>query len=118
RLDLGMPEMDGSQVLERRQTDEALRALLVVGLSGSEELNSAARCIELGAEDYLLKPYQKVLLNARVNASLEKKRLRDREQFYVKKLQEEQEKSEHLLLSILPKPIAERLKQGEEPIAD
>src|SRR5438552_14139504 len=58
------------------------------------------------------------LLNARVNASLEKKRLRDREQFYVKKLQEEQEKSERLLLSILPKPIAERLKQGEEPIAD
>jgi len=117
-LDIRMPEMDGYQVLERLKADHALRHLPVVVLSGSNELDSAARCIELGAEDHLLKPYQKVLLNARVNASLEKKRLRDREQFYVKKLQEEQEKSEHLLLSILPKPIAERLKQGEEPIAD
>jgi adenylate cyclase len=117
-LDIRMPEMDGFQVLEHLKTDQTLRHLPVVVLSGSHELNSAARCIELGAEDYLLKPYQKVLLNARINASLEKKRLRDREQDYLKKLKEEQEKSEHLLLSILPKPIAERLKRGEEPIAD
>src|SRR5436309_9989802 len=102
-----MPEMNGYQVLERLKTDQALRHLPLVVLSGSDELNSAARCIELGAEDYLLKPYQKVLLNARVNASLEKKRLRDRGQFHVKKLQDEQERSERRLLSILRQPIAE-----------
>ncbi|NES08389.1 MAG: adenylate/guanylate cyclase domain-containing response regulator, partial [Okeania sp. SIO2F4] len=76
------------------------------------------RCIELGAEDYLSKPFNPVLLKARINACLEKKRLRDQEQAYLKRLAEEQEKSERLLLNILPAPIAQRLKQGEKTIAD
>src|SRR5205809_7567588 len=71
-LDIGMPEMNGYQVLERLKTDQALRHLPVVVLSGSDELNSAARCIELGADDYYLKPNQKVWMIARFIASRDK----------------------------------------------
>lgn len=117
-LDMRMPEMSGDQVLARLKADPDLRHVPVVVISGDRDLDNAARCIEAGAEDYILKPFRPVLLNARINACLEKKRLRDQERRFVKKLQAEQEKSERLLLSILPKPIADRLKQGEEPIAD
>jgi class 3 adenylate cyclase len=72
----------------------------------------------MGAEDYLQKPFNQVILNAKISATLERKRLRDRERDFLKKLQEEQEKSEKLLLNILPQPIAERLKKCEGTIAD
>jgi DNA-binding response OmpR family regulator len=87
-------------------------------ISAVNDIDSIVRCIELGAEDYLSKPFNPVLLKARINACLEKKRLRDQEQAYLKKLAEEQEKSERLLLNILPEAIAQRLKQGESTIAD
>src|SRR6266516_541427 len=87
-------------------------------LSAIDELDSVVRCIEVGAEDYLPKPFNQVLLTARINACLEKKRLRDQEQAYLDQLRMEREKSERLLLNILPKSIADRLKQGESTIAD
>lgn len=117
-LDIVMPEMDGYQVLERMNQTGVLRDVPVIVISALEETDSVVRCIEMGAEDYLTKPFDPVLLKARVGASLEKKRLRDQEQAVLKQLQEEQEKSEGLLLNILPKPIADRLKQGEVIIAD
>ena len=79
-LDVVMPELDGFQVLQRLQADGCLRDLPVIVLSASDETESAVRCIQLGAEDYLPKPFDVVLLRARIGASLEKKRLRDQEQ--------------------------------------
>ena len=76
-LDIEMPEMDGYQVLAALAADPRLRDIPVVMMSSVEEVDSVARCIEMGAEDYLFKPVNPVLLRARVAASLEKKRLRD-----------------------------------------
>ena len=76
-LDIEMPEMNGYQVLEVCLEDPELRNLPIIMTSSLDEINSVVKCIELGAEDYLNKPINPVLLRARVNASLEKKRLRD-----------------------------------------
>jgi class 3 adenylate cyclase len=78
-LDIEMPEMDGYQVLEALAADPRLREVPVVMMSSVEEVDSVARCIEMGAEDYLFKPVNPVLLRARIGASLEKKRLRDQQ---------------------------------------
>jgi adenylate cyclase len=83
-LDIEMPEMDGYQVLEALAADPRLRDLPVVMMSSVEEVDSVARCIEMGAEDYLFKPVNPVLLRARVGASLEKKRLRDQQRELVR----------------------------------
>lgn len=76
-LDIEMPEMDGFQVLEACLNDVELRQLPIIMTSAMDELDAVVKCVELGAEDYLTKPINPVLLRARVNASLEKKRLRD-----------------------------------------
>lgn len=76
-LDIDMPEMNGFEVLEALLKDDELRDLPVIMTSASDELDRVVKCIEMGAEDYLVKPLNPVLLRARVNASLEKKRLRD-----------------------------------------
>jgi class 3 adenylate cyclase len=76
-LDIEMPEMNGYQVLETCLQDPELRDIPIIMTSSLDEINSVVKCIELGAEDYLNKPVNPVLLQARVNASLEKKRLRD-----------------------------------------
>jgi adenylate cyclase len=78
-LDIEMPEMNGYQVLEALASDPRLREIPVVMMSSVEEVDSVARCIEMGAEDYLFKPVNPVLLKARIGTSLEKKRLRDRQ---------------------------------------
>ena len=117
-LDVMMPGMNGYQVLEHIKSDAALRHIPVIMISALDDIDSVVRCIELGAEDYLFKPFNPTLLKARIGASLEKKRLRDQEQAFLKQIQAEQEKSERLLLNILPKLIADRLKKGEKTIAD
>jgi class 3 adenylate cyclase len=76
-LDIEMPEMNGFQVLEACLQDLDLRNIPIIMTSSLDELDSVVKCIELGAEDYLHKPVNPILLRARVNASLEKKRLRD-----------------------------------------
>jgi CheY-like chemotaxis protein len=76
-LDIEMPEMNGYQVLETCLQDAELRDIPIIMTSSLDELDSVVKCIELGAEDYLNKPVNPILLRARVNASLEKKRLRD-----------------------------------------
>ncbi len=124
-LDIDMPRLDGYGVLEALRRDPRHRHLPVIVASGLDQLEAVVRCIELGAEDFLPKPVNSVLLGARVASSLERKRLRDLEQIRLIQLQEEkqlleieQEKSERLLLNILPKVIGERLKRGEQTIAD
>jgi adenylate cyclase len=78
-LDIEMPELNGYETLEALRADSKLRDIPVVMMSSIEEVDSVARCIESGAEDYLFKPVNPVLLRARVAASLEKKRLRDQQ---------------------------------------
>jgi adenylate cyclase len=84
-LDIAMPEMDGFQVLERLLANSRLRDLPVIVTSAVEGLESVVRSIELGAEDYLAKPVNPVLLKARIGASLEKKRLRDQQKELVRR---------------------------------
>jgi len=84
-LDMEMPEMDGFQVLEQLAADRALRDLPVIVTSSLEGIANVVRCIELGAEDYLAKPVNPVLLKARIGASLEKKRLRDQQKELVRR---------------------------------
>jgi class 3 adenylate cyclase len=84
-LDIAMPEMDGFQVLEQMLADLRLRELPVIVTSALEGLANVVRCIELGADDYLTKPVNPVLLRARLNASLEKKRLRDQQKALVRR---------------------------------
>jgi class 3 adenylate cyclase len=76
-LDIMMPELNGYQVLEQLKKDDRLRHVPVIMISAVDELDSVVRCIELGAEDYLQKPFNPTLLRARIGACLEKKRLRD-----------------------------------------
>jgi adenylate cyclase len=84
-LDIEMPEMNGFQVLEHLAADLQLRDLPVIVTSSVEGLDKVVRCIELGAEDYLPKPVNPVLLKARIGASLEKKRLRDQQKELVRR---------------------------------
>ena len=117
-LDLMMPELNGFQVLERLKADERLHAVPVIMISGLRETDSVIRCIEAGAEDYLSKPFNPVLLRARISACLERKRWRERERCYLEQIELEHEKHEALLRNILPGEIVARLKGGEMVIAD
>ena len=83
-LDVIMPEIDGYEVLQRLKGDDTWRDIPVIMISALDEIDSVVRCIELGAEDYLPKPFDPVLLNARISASLEKKWLRDLETEYLR----------------------------------
>jgi CheY-like chemotaxis protein len=85
-LDVEMPEMDGYQVLEQLKADQRLRDIPVIMISAVEELESVVKCIELGAQDYLPKPFNPVLLRARLTACLERKRLRDQEVDYLQQV--------------------------------
>jgi class 3 adenylate cyclase len=87
-LDVMMPGMDGYEVLRRLKADPDRRDIPVLMISALDELESVVRCIELGADDYLSKPFVPVLLRARIGACLEKKRLRDREVQHLAELAE------------------------------
>jgi len=124
-LDMEMPEMNGIEVLIAKNTVPKLKEVPTIVISATEQVDLAVKCIEAGAEDYLLKPPNNTLLRARVTTSLEKKRLRDMDRILFARLQEEKElveiekeKSEHLLLNILPGTIAGLLKAGEKTIAN
>ncbi len=82
--DIMMPEVDGYEVLRELKADPDLKALPVIMISAVDEMASVVRCIEMGAEDYLQKPYDPVLLHARINACLDKRRLRDQELAYLR----------------------------------
>ncbi len=117
-LDIMMPEMNGYEVLAAIKSDPALRHIPVIVISAINDTESVVRCIELGAEDYLPKPFDPILLKARVGACLEKKRLRDQEQYYLQQIEIERERSDRLLRNILPEEIALRLKESNQVIAD
>jgi len=117
-LDIMMPGVNGIEVLQRLKANAATQHIPVVMLSSTDQADTVVNCIQLGADDFLPKPFNPTLLMARIEASLAKKRLHDQETIFLQQLQVERDTSERLLLNILPKPIAERLKQGEAVIAD
>jgi class 3 adenylate cyclase/CheY-like chemotaxis protein len=117
-LDIMMPGMSGFEVLCRLKSDPGTAAIPVIMISALDEIDSVVRCIEAGAEDFLAKDFNPVLLRARVGAALEKKRMRDREALITAELRTEKERSEALLLNVLPGNVVSRLRGGETLIAD
>jgi adenylate cyclase len=117
-LDLMMPRLSGYEVLTRLRAAERTAHVPVIMISALDEMDSVVRCIEAGAEDYLPKPWNPVVLQARVNACIEKKQLRDRDRHHLVQLEEAHRKSEALLLNILPMQVVRRLHRGEAVIAD
>lgn len=101
-LDIMMPMMDGYEVLARLKADPATREIPVIIISAANDLPSVVRGIQLGAEDYLPKPFEPVLLHARIVAGLEKKRLHDLQQLYLKNLERELEIGREIQRSFLP----------------
>ena len=87
-LDIMMPGMNGWETLQRLKADEATKPLPVIMISGLGETDAVVRCLELGAEDYVQKPFVPTILKARVAAAVEKKRAHDREADLYAKLQE------------------------------
>jgi len=108
-LDVVMPGMDGYQVLERLKDDPELRHLPVVMVTAVDDVASAVRCIELGADDYLSKPVDPILLGARVRAGLTKKRLHDLERRHV----EEVDRLNRRLEARVEEQMAELVRTGE-----
>jgi len=111
-LDMIMPGLDGYQVLTRMKSDPMLADLPVIIISSLDQENSVARCIEAGAEDYVAKPFNSVLLRARIGACLEKKRLRERERQTFEALKQSQEslcgelaEAAAYVRSLLPAPL-------------
>jgi sigma-B regulation protein RsbU (phosphoserine phosphatase) len=125
-LDIEMPEMNGYQVLSTMKRDRQLRHIPVIMVTAVDEIESAIRCIEMGAEDYLPKPFNPVLLKARIGASLDKKHLRDQEQLYLKSLERELEIGREIQAGFLPTElprvpgweIAASLKSAKEVAGD
>jgi len=102
-LDMIMPGMNGDEVLKAIKAEPRLRPLPVIMISALDALDSIVRCIEAGAEDYLPKPFNRVLLRARIGACLEKKRLREIELSYLQAIEKELTIAREVQRSILPK---------------
>ena len=101
-LDIMMPEMNGYEVLERLKADPALCHVPVIMITAVDDESSIVRCIELGADDYMPKPFNPALLKARVSSSLAKKRLHDREQTYAAGLARELDLGRRIQRGFLP----------------
>ncbi|MBM6581952.1 response regulator [Microvirga sp. BT689] len=112
-LDIMMPEINGYEVLKRLKTDPATRDIPVLMISALSEFESVVRCIELGADDYLPKPFNPALLRARVGACLEKKRLHDQELSYLAEIDHQRRRAEALLHAILPVQAVEELEHSQ-----
>lgn len=107
-LDIMMPEMNGFEVLEHLKADEALRHLPVILISALDDAESVTKGIALGADDHLPKPFDRQILNARVTASLAKKRLHDREQMYARSLEREMDIAREIQAGFLPRRLPVR----------
>jgi len=101
-LDIMMPVMDGFEVLSRLKADDTTRDLPVIVISAASDLSNVVRGIQLGAEDYLPKPFEPTLLRARISSSLEKKRLHDLEHLYLKGLERELDIAREIQQGFLP----------------
>lgn len=117
-LDLVMPGMDGIDVLAAILADPKLRDVPVLMVSAYSDVEHIARCIRLGAVDYISKPFDAVILNARVRNCVERRRSRSLEANYLAAIELARDRSRSLIYTMLPVPIADRMLNGEPTIAD
>ena len=117
-LDLILPDGNGYDYLNLLKSHPGTYDIPIIILSAMDDMENVAKCIQSGADDFIFKPINKILLEARIKNSLEKKYFHDKEKKYQKKIKLQREQSEALLVNILPVSIAKRLKSGETVIAD
>jgi phosphoserine phosphatase RsbU/P len=108
-LDIMMPELDGFGVLERLKANGRVNDLPIVVISALNEIEPVVRCIELGAEDFIFKPFNPTLLRARVSATLEKKALRDRTRDELRRKRMELDEARMLQLALVPPPLRDSI---------
>jgi DNA-binding response OmpR family regulator len=112
-LDIMMPRMDGFEVLSRLKEERETRDIPVIIISALDDISTVVRAIKLGAEDFLPKPFDPTLLEARIGSSLEKKLWRDRERNYLAQIEAEKKRADELLHVILPNAIVNELKAND-----
>lgn len=117
-LDIMMPVMDGYETLDRLKADPELRHLPVIMLTSLDESESITRCIERGAEDHLPKPFDPVLLRARIGSSLERKQIRDRERNYLARIVAEKRRADDLLHGVIPIGVALTVERDFDRLLD
>jgi adenylate cyclase len=117
-LDMMMPDLNGDEVLKIIKGNPDTRDVSVVVISADADAEKISKCIEIGADDYLPKPFNPTILRARIASALRKRSLRALESDYMGKVEQEKKHSERLLRNILPPEIAVRLRSGESNIAD
>ena len=117
-LDMMMPDLNGDEVLRLIKSNPETRDIPVVMISADTDTEKISKCIELGADDYLPKPFNPNILRARIGSALRRESLRLLESEYLSRVEHEKRHSETLLRNILPPEIAIRLRNGESTIAD
>ena len=111
-LDLMMPDISGLDVLKKIKGNPIFRTIPVIMVTASDEVETAAECIQNGADDFITKPFNGTLLKARVDACLEKKRLRDSEELYLGKVESDKKKSQQILKTVMPTSVANELQSS------
>lgn len=117
-LDVIMPNVDGVETLKRIKADERMRETSVIMLSSLDEVDSAVRCLQLGAEEYLAKPVESSLLEARIRANLEIRRLRTRERLLHQRVAEDDALIDRFLTRGIPISMADQVRRGSEAIVE
>ena len=117
-LDMMMPDLNGDEVLKIIKSKSETRDIPVVMISADTDTENVSNCIELGADDYLQKPFNPAILRARIGAALRRGSLRALETEYIERIEQEKRNSERLLRNVLPPEIASRLHNGATTIAD
>lgn len=117
-LDLAMPDLNGDEVLKRIKDNPEMRDIPVVMISADTDTENVSKCIELGADDYLPKPFNATILRARIGSALRRASLREMEAEYLSRIEQEKRNSDNLLRNVLPSAIADRLRSGASSIAD
>ncbi len=117
-LDMMMPDLNGDEVLRIIKDDPETRDVAVVMISADTDSDKISKCIELGADDYLPKPFNPAVLRARIASALRRHSLREMETQYLARIEQEKRRTETLLHNVLPPEIAARLGAGETTIAD
>lgn len=113
-LDIMMPELDGFGVLAAMKADVNLREIPVLVISAADDIGSVVKCVELGATDFLSKPFNPVLLKARVDKCIEQVRLRAQEVIYLKRIESEKRRADGILATVLPREIVRALKRNDK----
>ena len=117
-LDMMMPDLNGDEVLRMIKSNPDTRDIPVVMISADTDTEKISKCLELGADDYLPKPFNPTILRARIGSALRRESLRLLESEYLSRVEQEKRNSETLLRNVLPAEIAIRLRNGESNIAD